>query len=280
MTLNDDLPFYISPLIKQQLEKGRDKVLKADQDRIYIVTGREGLGKSKLARQLSYVCDSTMDLSRIVFTPKEFHKAVVRAKRGQAIIFDECFNGLSSKSSISKENKQLVRLLMECRSKNLFIFLVLPSFFLLEKYAALFRATALFNVLASRKNFKLRYYKVYNYRDKRLLYILGKGLMDYSKPKIFLSHRFYNKEIPTVDYDAYVKKKNSFFNYHGDDEPEETKHMLQRGVFSYTLKEKYGLSYVSQAKLLKKYGCHVVPHVLSHYAKDVPKKSKIVDPLV
>ncbi len=42
----EDLPYYIAPPIFEQLRKGYKKVTTADQDRIYVVTGREGLGKS------------------------------------------------------------------------------------------------------------------------------------------------------------------------------------------------------------------------------------------
>jgi len=187
----EDLPFYVASDIFKQLRKGYKKVTEGDQDRVYVITGREGLGKSTLAMQLAYVVHPTFTLDNIVFTANQFEERIKKAKRNEAIIFDEAFNGLSSKGAISKENKRLVRILMMCRQRNLFIFIVLPSYFLLEKYIGLFRSTALFNVLASRKNFKLRYYKVYNYKKKRELFIRGKKLMDYSRPKIPKSYRFF-----------------------------------------------------------------------------------------
>jgi len=231
---NSDLPYYVATKIFRQLINSQQIVLKLDQDRIYVIDGREGLGKSKLARQLAYVVDPTICLDRIVFSSKDFEAAIRKADKHQAIIFDECFRGLSGRSSLSKENKRLVQLMMECRQKNLFVFLVLPSYFLLEKYAAIFRSTALFHVMASNKDPKRRYYKPYNYKQKKFLYILGKQMMDYSKPRVPYTYRFYNKEIPTVDYDAYAKKKLAAFQDLAGEELTlgklEERFMLQRNV--------------------------------------------------
>ncbi len=270
----EGLPFYVASNIFAQLRKGYKKVTEGDQDRIYVITGREGLGKSTLAMQLAYVVDPKLDLNNIVFSAIQLEKRIKEAKKFTAIIFDESFSGLSSKGAISKENKRLVRLLMMCRQRNLFLFIVLPSFFLLEKYVGIFRSTALFNVLVSRKNFKLRYYKVYNYQKKKELYIKGKNLMDYSRPKIPKSYRFYKKLPPTIDEEAYRLKKLETFRDDGKEETEESKHLKQRTIFSKYLREKYDFSYVEQAKLLKDEGCGVDDTVLSHSVRYASKKRK------
>ncbi len=222
--------------------------------------------------QLAYVVHPTMTLGNIVFTANQFEERIKKAKRNEAIIFDESFNGLSSKGAISKENKRLVRILMMCRQRNLFIFIVLPSFFLLEKYIGLFRSTALFNVIASRKNFKLRYYKVYNYRKKRELFIRGKNLMDYSRPKIPKSYRFFKKLPPNIDRKAYDKKKLETFRDEGKEESEESKTIKQRNFLFYILKEKYKLSYAGIAKLLEVDDIGLNESVIGRIVRDVSKK--------
>ena len=268
----EDFPFYVATPIFNQLRKGYKKVTEGDQDRIYVVTGREGLGKSTLTMQLAYVVDPNLSLNNIVFTANQLEKRIKEAKRFTAIIFDEGFSGLSSKGAISKENKRLVRLLMMMRQRNLFLFIVLPSFFLLEKYVGIFRSTALFNVLASRKNFKLRYYKVYNYQKKKELYIKGKNLMDYSRPKIPKSYRFYRKLPPTIDEKAYRAKKLQTFRDDGVEENEESKIMKQRNFLFYILKENYDLSYIGIAKLLDECGFGLNESVIGRIVRDVSKK--------
>jgi len=268
----EDLPFYVASNIFNQLRKGYKKVTEGDQDRIYVVTGREGLGKSTLAMQLAYVVDPNFNLDNVVFTAKQFEDRLRGVKKHTAIIHDESFSGLSSKGAISRENKRLVRLLMMCRQRNLFIFIVLPSFFLLEKYVGIFRSTALFNVLASRKNFKLRYYKVYNYKQKRELYIKGKNLMDYSRPKIPKSYRFYKKLPPTIDEKTYRLKKLETFRDEHIEITEESKTIKQRNFLFYILKEKYKLSYTGIAKLLEVGGIGLNESVIGRIVRDVSKK--------
>ncbi len=250
MTLNEEInyltqeeiPFHVPQKVVEQLNKGKKKVLKYDQDRVYVITGREGLGKSKLSRQLAYVCDPTINLDRVVFSSEQFKKAVEKGKKGQAIIWDECFRGMSSKSTISKENKDIVSLLMECRFKNLFIFLVLPSFFLLDKYPALERSHALFNVIVSKKNFLNRCYKIYPYNKKIELYVKGKVTLSYSLPRIAKKYRFYNKEIPNIDYDEYVDKKRLFFRQDRTKEEDKAKIKSQRDYLIYYICEKNNIS--------------------------------------
>lgn len=227
-TILNDVPFHISKKIASQLLKAKKKVVEDDQDRVYVVTGREGLGKSTLAMQLGYFLDRELDLKNIVFDANSFEKRIREVSKHKVIIFDECFNGLSSKGSLSKENKHLLRLLQECRQRNLFIFLVLPSFFLLEKYAAVFRSHCVFNVIGHKKNFKLRSYKVYNYIQKKILYVRGKPLMDYSKPFIREKHRFFKKLPPTIDDSAYRRKKLAAFKDSGRKDIVPNRYQLQR----------------------------------------------------
>ena len=140
--------------------------------------------------QLGYYLDPTFNLDRIVFSGEKFEQAIKNAEKHQCIVFDEAFNGLDSTGATTKLNRFIVRKLMECRQKNLFIIIILPTIFLLQKYAAIFRSKALFHVYATAKGIR-GYYRVYNKFNKKMLYILGKKLYSYSKPYIEKSHRYY-----------------------------------------------------------------------------------------
>jgi len=149
---------------------------KADKDYILAMDGAEGSGKSTLAIQIGKYVDPTLNLSRIVFDGETFRQAIYKAKPGQCVIFDEAFTGLSSRSSLSSINTALVSLMMQMRQKNLFVILVLPTFFMLDKYAALFRTRALIHVY---QNKGVRgYFRVYDKKKKKYLYLYGKK--DYS----------------------------------------------------------------------------------------------------
>lgn len=222
-------PYYIAPEIIKQLENSKRKVFRGDQDRVFSLDGREGSGKSTLALQLAYKLDPTLTLDDVVFTGKDFAERIKTTKKYKAIVFDEGFNGLSSKSAISKANKELVRLLMECRQLNLFIFIVLPSIFLLEKYVAIFRSHALFHVYTSRADIQRRYVKIYNYRSKKNLYLLGHKYLSYSRPRIAMSYRFYGKFPPTINRERYlVKKLRAFREENKKEQSENSKFKIQR----------------------------------------------------
>jgi len=156
---------------------------KYDEDRFYIVDGPEGSGKSLFTiQQAAYIDPSILDdeddkvLPRICFTSKEFLEAIRNSrstiKQTKVIIFDEAFRGLSSKGAVSKNNKMLVEALMEARQNNLLVFIVSPSFYLIEFYAAVLRSQALFHVIKER-NTRRRYVRIFGRKDKAILYQIG-----------------------------------------------------------------------------------------------------------
>jgi ABC-type dipeptide/oligopeptide/nickel transport system ATPase subunit len=270
-----EVNYYIATPIKRQLSNAKKKVITSDQDRVYVVVGREGSGKSTLAFQLAYYLDPTFSVDDIVFNARTFEKRIRESPKYKAIVFDECFNGLSSKGSLSRENKNLIRLLMECRQRNLFIFLVLPSFFLLEKYAGIFRSHALFYVYIGRKHYKRRYYKVYNYGLKKVLYIMGKGLMDYKKPYNRLSYRFYGKYPDSVDKEAYLRKKLESFKDDSAPGKEDSRQTIQRNHLLWYMCNKLDCSQAEVRRFLEEVGCGMDKGGMSHIIKDVSKKLRV-----
>ncbi len=272
---NEELPFYVASDILRQQRKAYKVVTEGDQDRVYVIAGRERSGKSTLAQQLAYVLDPNFSLDNIVFTPNQFGARVRRAKKFEAIIYDEAFFGLSSKGSISKENRKLVRIFMECGFKNLFIFVCLPSFFLLEKYIAISRSQALFNVFVSRKNFKLRYYKVYNYKQKTELYLRGKAMMSFARPKIAKSYRFYGKLPPNIIKSEYDAKKLAAFREEESEEKEESKHLSQRNLAWWVLTQKKGITQADLIEFYKKFDLGVSKSTMSHAIDTVSKKFEV-----
>jgi len=207
--------FHIPKDIKRQLEKSVRIVKEENQDRVILITGREGSGKSLLARQLGYyyslLLQTKFDMNNIAFTREQFADMVRNFQKNSVVVFDEAFKGLSSKGALSKENKELISLLIECRQRGHIIFIVLPSIFILEKYIAVFRSHSLFNVAISKRNYKHRFYKIYNYNNKLKLYILGQRYMSYSRPKINKKWRFYITPPPTITNEEYEKKKRESF---------------------------------------------------------------------
>jgi len=237
--LTDFPGYYIAPPVEKMLENGKQRVLHDDWDRVYIIDGSEGAGKSLLALQLGYFLDPTLNLDRITFSGEEFSKAISVAQKNQCIIFDEAFNGLSSGGATSRLNRLIVSKLMECRQKNLFLIIVLPTIFLLQKYAAIFRSKCLLHVYTT-KSGNRGYYKVYNQRNKKILYLMGNKMYSYSKPWIKKSFRFYGKY--PIDEKSYREKK---LKEAQSQVPLEklSKNEAWVGALFYIVKKNHGISY-------------------------------------
>lgn len=196
--LGYEITYYIDDRLKRIVDKKiRKSLSQNDKDCVIAVDGKEGVGKSWFALQLAKFYDPSFNLSRVVFDAEEFRNAIFKAKKGQAIVYDEAFTGLSSRSSLSTINRALVSLMMQMRQKNLFVIVVLPTFFLLDKYVALWRTKALFHIYES--GGRRGYFKVYNSKKKKYLYLAGKQTYSYGsndkKWKVFtrFKGRFYGK---------------------------------------------------------------------------------------
>ena len=184
--------FITSYYLEDRLKKVLDtKVLvglqKKDKDYVLAVDGKEGSGKSTFALQIAKYVDPTFNLKRIVFSPDDFRDAILNAKKGQAIVYDEAFTGFSSRSSLSPVNRVLVSLSMQMRQKNLFILIVLPTIFLLDKYMALFRTKAVLHVYENKG--RRGYFRVYNYKKKKLLILGGSKTMTYNVKGLYTNFK-------------------------------------------------------------------------------------------
>ena len=198
-----DQDFYMDGFLKAALDTAKNTI-KKDWDIVFCVDGGEGSGKSVLAMQLAYYCDPTLTNTRIVFTPQDFRKAITTSEKYTAVIYDEAYTGLSSRATMSLINRTLISMLAEIRQRNLFVFVVMPCFFDLDKYVALWRSRGLFHVYTG-KNFQRGFFAFYNTDRKKDLYINGKKFYSYFKPKPNFIGRFTNHY--TVDEKEYKNNK-------------------------------------------------------------------------
>ena len=196
--------YYMDGIHKDNLDTAK-KVITKDWDMLFIYDGAEGSGKSVKAMQDAFYCDPSLNIDRITFTPKEFHNAIMKAEKYQAVIYDEAYTGLSSRATMSLINRTLISMLAEIRQKNLFVFVVMPCFFDLDKYVALWRARALIHVYTS-DNFERGFFRFYNRTRKKDLYINGKKYYNYNHPEPNFKGRFTNYY--PIDADVYKHKKH------------------------------------------------------------------------
>lgn len=176
IALHSNMKFMKDLIVGDKVKKKKGK----DWDMVICVDGREGAGKSVLAQQMAYFLNPNFNLDNLCFNSLEFRKKILAANKFDAIIYDEAFSGLNARQSMGAINRSVVSMLTEIRQKNLFVFILVPSFFDLDKYVALWRSFALIHVYTG-KNLKRGFFSFYNYKRKKKLYLLGKKLYQYNK---------------------------------------------------------------------------------------------------
>ena len=226
--------YYVDPFLKNNLVEIRNSLEKKDKDYVMIVDGLEGSGKSTFAMQIGCYIEPDLLLDRIVFDAKTFREAVLSAQKNQVVIFDEAFRGLSSRATLSEVNRTIVQLMMEMRQKNLFVIIVQPSIFLLDKYVALFRAKCLAHVYESSGN--RGYYSVFNQQRKKYLYLKGSKYYNYQGSRPNFSGRFYGKFplLHNTEEEYREKKKQAFME--SDQQQDDKKTLLKKVIISLLLK--------------------------------------------
>ena len=258
----------IDPIVREELDKVKHKVLTKDQDWQVIVDGEEGVGKSVLAQQIARYLDDDFNINNITFTSDDFIKAIKdpNTKKGSAIILDEAFSAANSRASMTEVNRSLIGVATEMRQKNLIIIIVLPSFFDLDRYFALWRCRALFHLYFD--DHENRRYIIFPKRQKKNLYLHGKKGYNYSKPRSPYPPLVFD-HVYTVDEDAYRLKKSLAFNRRVISQSAK-KWMEQRNAYMKFIYERFKLTLEEIAKIPQKYG---IPPVTNQTVSDIIVKN-------
>jgi len=204
--------YYMDGYLKPNLDTAKTQI-KKDWDMMFVIDGEEGTGKSVLAQQIGMYCDPTLCLDRVCFDHISFLNAVNDAKPYQCVILDEAYGSLSSRAAMSVINKTMIQIMTVMRERNLFIILVLPSFFDLDKYAAIWRSRILINVYADK--FERGRFNYFGKKQKKLIYLLGK--------------KYYSYKVPGVRYPVF---RGAFTNYYTLDEVEYRKKKTKYGMMN------------------------------------------------
>lgn len=167
--------------VKNALDIAKDRVINRNYDYLCCTAGFSGVGKSTfiLFTAAPYCCP-WFDLSYVAFTADEFINICNNAPRNSAVVLDECFEALNSRTGMSKEFLKIFNHLQIIRQRNLFIFLNLPNFFDLNKNVALFRINHLFVCYEDQRTGKRGKVLGFGRDTKRTLYVKGGKYCDYN----------------------------------------------------------------------------------------------------
>ena len=248
--------YKIAPIFAQELDNVKNRVLNKDRDFVCVIDGEEGVGKSVLAQQIASHLDPNFNLDKIVFNSDDFLKFIKdpKTKKGDCIILDEAMNAANARGSLTEVNRSMQGVASEMRQKNLFIIMVLPSFFDLDKYFALWRCRALIHVYFTPN--EDRHYVVFPKDQKKYLYLMGKKTYSYAKPKSpFPPFTFPNYY--TVDEKEYRAKKADAFKKRTVSN--QARHwLMQRNAYIKYILETFGISQDDIAKIPSNYGVKTI----------------------
>lgn len=199
----------IDNILQGELDRIKKAVTKKDRDFVLVVDGEEGSGKSVLAQQIAKYLDPKFHMDNICFNADQFIDRLKKSSKFSCIILDEAFSSANSRSALSEVNRSLIGVATEMRQQNLFVIIVIPSFFDLDKYFALWRCRALIHVYFGKDGARGQYV-IFPKTKKKYLYLTGKKFYDYSKPKSPYPPCSFNNYY-TVDEEQYRLKKSLAF---------------------------------------------------------------------
>lgn len=204
-------PFSMDGYLKQNLDIVHEQINKKDMDMFIIYDGYEGVGKSVKAMQDCYLIDpARFSLKNVCFTATEFKERVMAAQKGEAIQYDEAITGTFNREAIQLMNVMLIKMMAQIRQKNLFIALVLPSFYDLDKNLALWRSKALVHCYFG-PGFQRGFFRFANLNKKKYLYLTGQKTYRYPIADKFWNFKGRFTNFYTVPENPYRNKKASAF---------------------------------------------------------------------
>ncbi len=209
--------FHVDERLKTILEQLLSEI-NADWDNIIIIDGEEGAGKSTIAMQIAHVMSKKLDkeftVDNVIFNPEKVVKKLSGGNK-EVYVWDEAFKGANSARAMSNLNQRLMEVFMEARSNNHTLIMVMPWFYLLDKYYILQRAKFLLHVVAHQNSENERergYAYIYPRSYMRKLYIEGKKAGDYQYQKHVRSPHNpvqFGPKFP-IDREEYEKKKHQY----------------------------------------------------------------------
>lgn len=243
---------WIAPMVMKELDKVKRRVLSKDRDFVAIVDGEEGVGKSVFAQQIAAYLDDDFNMDKIVFTSDKFIQLIKdpKTKKGSCIILDEAMSSANARGSLTEVNRAMQAVASEMRQKNLFILMLIPSFFDLDKYFALWRCRALFHLYFTAE--EDRQYLIFPKDVKKTLYLTGKKTYSYGYPSSpFPPFTFPNKYM--VDELEYRKKKAEAFRKRTVSFRAQ-QWLAQRNSYAKFIIQSMGLAQQDVAKIPSNYG--------------------------
>ena len=201
---------YLDGYLKSNLDLGLEQ-LKKDWDQVWFLDGAEGAGKSVLGLTCAYYVSPPERrhnlIDRIIVKIEDAPRVIKEAQPFDSVVIDEAFGGMSAGSFMSKLNKMLQRIFTEIRAKNLFIFVIAPTFMDISRYFAIWRSRCLLHIYSDKG--ERGFCSFFNSDLKKKLFILGrKQFYNYQCMQPNFRFRFTNCGTQLIDWEEYKRRKS------------------------------------------------------------------------
>lgn len=196
--------FIMNEYLLANLEPVKKVVQNKDFDFVTLVAGLPGIGKSTFGINMAKYLDPNFTIDNIAFTAEDFIELTNTLPPRSAVILDESFESMNSKVGMSADFLKIMNHLQLIRQRNLFIILILPNFFDLQKSIAIYRSSFLF-VCYGKKFGNRGSFAAFGREEKKMLYILGQKYLNYHATAPNFRGKFYKQQ--AINEDEYNKRK-------------------------------------------------------------------------
>ena len=160
--------YWLDGYIKSNLDIVKDEAIPNKWDAVFIIFGREGVGKTTFGSQGSHYLSNKFNINHCCFTPEQFEQAIEDANEEDSILWDEAITGANVSLFANLISISIISRLTQIRKKKLKIFLCFPYLHMLNKY---FIARCMGSFYIYAKDFSDRGYGFfYNYEETQFLY--------------------------------------------------------------------------------------------------------------
>lgn len=110
------------------------QTLDVQKDAVIAVTGETGSGKSTLALAIAKGCDKNYDMQKqMVFSREDLLNQIATLPPKSAIVCDEAIAIAYRREWMKSAQRELIKVLNICRSRNLIMIMCIPDFWALDK---------------------------------------------------------------------------------------------------------------------------------------------------
>lgn len=268
--ISDTETIYIDGILKTNLD-----IYKAlpDQelDVPFVIDGREGTGKTTIGQQILKYFNNDFSLDDVIFRGEQWVDEVVKSPYKRAIMLDESFEALYSSDALSKISKIITKMMMEIRTKGLYMAFILPSYFDLSKNIAIRRSLFLIHTYFV-EGYKRGQFLFYGH-DRKLRLFQNKEAKQYYNYAMVKSNFYGRFTKPWIlDKRKYDLKKQEAFKGYAERLGESPKKEVKKVVKHKWLRQRDALIYnlVERGKKPRE-----IIKIISKYTNDVPEITRM-----